>query len=152
MRKIWHISIHCSATPTGSALIYDHYHKEHNGWKNGIGYHFIISNGNNGDGYFKSLDGQIESGRSIRKEPAAVRGHNRGMIAICLTGSNYSDFTKKQFKSLKKLLKELIKKYNIKLDNIKGHRDYLKKKTKRCPCFDVKSFLSGKQMKGIVWD
>jgi len=146
MRRIWNISIHCSATPTGSALSYDKYHREHNGWSS-IGYHFVIGNGITTDGYIKSLDGQIETGRSLQRDPAAVRGYNSGMIAICLTGSDFDDFTKKQFKSLRKLLNDLINKYDIALNNIKGHRDFSTPEHpiyKKCPCFDVQAFLDGK--------
>jgi N-acetylmuramoyl-L-alanine amidase len=146
MRRINNISIHCSATPTGSAVVFDKYHREHNGWSS-IGYHFVIGNGITTDGYIKSLDGQIEVGRSLQKDPAAVRGYNRGMIAICLVGSNFDDFTEKQFESLRKLLNDLKKKYKIKNKNIKGHRDFSTPEHpiyKKCPCFNVKAFLKGK--------
>ena len=148
MRKIDKISIHCSDTSAGSALSYDKYHRLHNGWSQ-IGYNFVISNGNSGDGYMESIDGSIEVGRPIGIDPAAVKYFNNGMIAICLTGANYEDFTQKQFKSLEKLLKDLIDKYGIKLENIKGHRDYSTKKHpiyKKCPCFDVKTFLQQRKI------
>ena len=135
MRKIWRISIHCSATSTGNAISIDKYHRQVKRWK-AIGYHFVINNGKQ----LSSLDGSIEVGRPLNQIPAAVRGYNSGMIAICLIGSKKSDFTKKQFESLNILIKELKKEYNIKNRNIKGHRDYPKVR-KTCPCFDVKSKL-----------
>jgi len=142
MRAITNISIHCSATPTGSALSYDKYHRLHNHWSE-IGYHFVIGNGITADGYIKSLDGQIEVGRSLHKDPAAVRGHNSGMIAICLTGSQFDEFTDKQFSSLRTLLADLSDKYGISEEAIVGHRDF-EGVHKNCPCFSVKDFLENR--------
>lgn len=139
MRDIYQISIHCSDTTAGSAISYDKYHREHNHWS-GVGYHYIILNGNAGNGYESMLDGSLEVGRSINQTPASVRGHNKGMIAICLTGDENSGFTMNQFETLYKLLKYLRNKYRISRDNIKGHRDY-KGVTKNCPCFEVSTFV-----------
>lgn len=135
MRKIWRISIHCSATSIGNTLSIDKYHRKTKKWK-AIGYHFVINNGKQ----FSCLDGSIEVGRPLYQTPAAVKGYNSGMIAICLIGSKKSDFTRKQFESLKRLVDELKKEYNIENKNIKGHKDYPNVK-KTCPCFDVKRKL-----------
>jgi len=140
MRKITQISIHCSDTSIGSAIAYDKYHREHNHWS-AIGYHYVILNGNAGNGYESMLDGSLEVGRSINQTPAAVRGYNKGMIAICLTGTEESGFTMNQFETLYKLLKYLMNKYKVSSRDVKGHRDY-PKVTKNCPCFEVSSFVS----------
>ena len=52
---------------------------------------------------------------------------NKNSIGIEIQNSghyhNYEDFTEKQFKALKKLLKYLINLYKINLKNILGHSD-----------------------------
>jgi len=139
MRKIESISIHCSGTSTGSAIAFDSYHRS-KGW-DCIGYHFVINNGKTSDGKISSIDGSVEVGRKITKKPAAVRGHNKGSIAICVVGSEFGDFTLRQKKSLVELIIELKNKYNIKYENIKGHREY-KNVHKNCPCMNIHDVVS----------
>jgi len=138
-RKVWRISIHCSATLTGSAESFRDYHINHNGWSD-IGYHYVINNGK----HRKHYNGEIEAGRPENVTPAAVRGYNTGSIAICLVGARNKDFTVGQFESLEWLLKDIMDRYDIEPENIKGHRDYSTKAKpiyKNCPCFDVKMFV-----------
>jgi hypothetical protein len=123
---------------SGSAASFDHYHRS-KGWDS-IGYHFVINNGKTSDGYMEILDGQIEQGRSIGKDPAAVRGYNHGMVAICVVGSKFNDFTILQKLSLVKLIEDLSFKYKIKQINIMGHRDY-PNVNKDCPCMNIKGLI-----------
>jgi len=133
MRKITHISVHCSDTKGGRAHDITTYHKKVKHWKD-IGYHYVILNGKVSGGYEPLLDGAIETGRPLSMTPAAVRGHNEGMIAVCLIGKD--EFTEAQFVSLFKLLLSLRKRYGVAVRDILGHREYPKVK-KKCPCFDV---------------
>ena len=85
--------------------------------------------------YFIKDNGQIlnlvpdlykawHAGKSQWKTYKYINNHSIG-IEINNPGHNhgYKKFKKKQILSLKKLLKYLIKKYNIKLDKILGHSD-----------------------------
>lgn len=113
------ISVHCSATPDAGNIIgftqIDKWHKDR-GWldkASGVscGYHFIIKR-----------DAQIEVGRPVTSVPAAVLGHNQGMIAICYIGTR--EPAKVQADALISLIANLMLKYNINLENVMGHREY----------------------------
>ena len=127
------IIIHCSDSAFGSSIEIDRWHRER-GWDN-IGYTFVICNGKiTNNQYLDCMDGSIERGRDIDKNGAHARGYN-DYIGVCLIGIN--NFTEKQFNSLRVLLKELINKYNINIDNIIGHYDV---SAKTCPNFNVEEF------------
>ncbi|HHT9113865.1 MAG TPA: hypothetical protein ACFYD0_11140, partial [Candidatus Wunengus sp. YC65] len=49
-----YIVVHHSATSSGNAAEFDKYHRRKKGWENGLGYHFVIGNGNG------TPDGKIE--------------------------------------------------------------------------------------------
>lgn len=95
------------------------FHMYGRGWCD-IGYHFIIDR-----------DGNIYACRPLWAVGAHVKGHNYGNIGISLLG-NYDevDLNKKQLDALIKLVTWLCWKYNISMENIKGHRDYA---ATRCP-------------------
>ncbi len=133
MRKIETISLHCSDTNNpnhDNILTIKKWHTSQpplgRGW-NDVGYHFFIRN-----------DGTIEIGRPIDSLPAAVEGHNQGMIAICLHGKEINDFNLKQFDQLEKLVKFLMIVFQIKKENIQGHNFW--NKGKLCPVFNVEIF------------
>ena len=124
-KKSWKaIMIHHSATRKGNAATFDDHHRNVNHWK-GIGYDFVINNG-----YGKS-DGVVEvTFRWKEQIPGAHVGGtagnwaNKDGIGICLVG----DFSKrapskKQMKSLTKLVSFLQKRYNIPKYKVYGHKD-----------------------------
>ena len=114
--------VHCSDTKDSQNLGALDIHKMHLkfGW-NGIGYHKIINR-----------SGKVENGRPEYWIGAHVKGKNDISLGVCLIGRD--NFTKNQFKSLKRVLKKWKKLYpNAK---IVGHRDTGKTK-KTCPNFDV---------------
>ena len=95
----------------------DTYHKS-KGW-DGIGYHFLIEK-----------DGVIKLGRAIHVVGAHCREKNMNYksIGICLTGNFDIELpTKEQGNSLRKLLKQLMKDYNISEKNIYPHRHFAPK-------------------------
>lgn len=95
------------------------FHMYGRGWCD-IGYHFIIDR-----------NGSIYECRPLWAVGAHVKGHNYGNIGISLLG-NYEeiDMSEEQFRALISLVAWLCWKYNIPVDNIKGHRDYASTK---CP-------------------
>ena len=124
-RSIKLLVVHCSDTEDNQNLSALDIHKMHLkfGW-NGIGYHKIINR-----------SGKVENGRPEYWIGAHVKGKNDISLGVCLIGRD--NFTKNQFKSLKRVLKKWKKLYpNAK---IVGHRDTGKTK-KTCPNFDVRSW------------
>ena len=119
-RRWRYIIIHHSATKTGSARIFGDYHRSR-GWKNGLGYHFVISNGTSG-----LRDGQVEIGPRWKKQIIGAHCDARGMnyvsIGICLTGNlEVQRPTKAQMESLRRLVRMLMRQHNIPASKVAGH-------------------------------
>lgn len=98
------------------------WHVEENGWRD-IGYHFFIEK-----------SGVVHRCRGLEFRPAAQKGHNKGTIAICLSGKK--EFTAAQRKSLIKLC-EII---NISYEDISfhGHKEVA---ATLCPAYEYKNWL-----------
>ena len=64
-------------------------HVKQNHWRD-VGYHFFIDK-----------NGVLFKGRFLEEQPAAQKGHNKGAIAICLSGRD--EFTDEQRKALIRL-------------------------------------------------
>jgi len=132
------IVIHHSASPTGSAAIFDKEHKA-KGW-DGVGYHFVIGNGTN------SGDGQIEVTPRwpIQKWGAhaktADNRFNEYGIGICLVG-NFDEGppSPAQQRSLTKLVRYLCRTYGIPANRVYTHGGVTHQT--RCPGshFDLKA-------------
>jgi len=116
------IVIHHSATPNGSAAVFDRQHRA-KGWDE-LGYHVVIGNGTN------SGDGQVEVGSRwpVQKWGAhaktADNRYNEQGIGICLVG-NFENTrpTARQMQSLAKLVAYLMQTYRIPASRVIGHRD-----------------------------
>jgi len=84
--RTWrYIVVHHAGTGTGTAQIYDNYHRNTVGMANGLAYHFVIGNGT------KSGDGEIEIGsrwdRQLQGGHVKSRAVNEQGIGICLVGN-----------------------------------------------------------------
>ncbi|MEM7146498.1 MAG: peptidoglycan recognition family protein [Verrucomicrobiota bacterium] len=84
-RNRWkYLVIHNSATERGNASVFDYYHRNVKGMRNGLAYHFVIGNGT------YSGDGEVEVGARWARQMAG--GHvrssaqNEVSIGICLVG------------------------------------------------------------------
>jgi hypothetical protein len=116
------IVIHHSATPAGSAAVFDKEHKE-KGW-DGLGYDFVIGNGTD------SGNGQIEVGYRWTRQligahaKTADNQFNERGIGICLVGNFDVDRpTPAQIQSLTKLVTYLMRTYRIPTSGVLGHRE-----------------------------
>jgi N-acetylmuramoyl-L-alanine amidase len=137
-RSTKYIAVHCSATRPSMDVGVTEIRKWHkappNNWDD-IGYHYVIRR-----------DGRIERGRGETLVGSHVKGFNAVSIGVCLVGGVNQDdftkaennFTKPQFASLRKLLRELKLRYPDAA--IQGHRDF-PKVSKACPSFDVRAWL-----------
>jgi len=134
------VVIHHSASPSGSAASFARYHKKVRRWDGGLGYHFVIGNGNG------SRDGQIEAGERWSKQTAGahagVKKYNEHGIGVCLVGNFATESelaslkkpatrkvgervrpTQKQQESLRFLVLYLALKLKLTPERILGHRD-----------------------------
>ena len=137
MREIKKIVIHCSDSDWGTAKDIDAWHKER-GW-DGIGYHFVITNGVQRSMYkYRAKDdGILQRGRDVEKTGAHVKGHNSDSIGVCLIGRHH--FTGKQlYDTLPTLIRALMVSYHLTPEDVYGHNQFDPDKT--CPSFDVKWF------------
>jgi|TARA_R110000823_G_C15836393_1_gene490728 N-acetylmuramoyl-L-alanine amidase len=124
MRKIDTVIIHCADTPPEmdiGAKEIRHWHVDERGWDD-IGYHYVIRR-----------NGEIEMGRQESVQGAHCSGHNATSLGICMVGD--SAFTGAQFHSLRKLVEELQRRYD--LSAVAGHYEY---SSKTCPNFDVQEW------------
>lgn len=129
--KWQYIIIHHTATKEGSSLVF---HKAHlkKGWKRGVGYHFIINNGE-GD----KQDGFIEvTPRWLKQQNGAhcrASNMNSKGIGISLVGNfNKEKASQAQLNSLVALVNKIQKYYKIPIKNILGHKHVTGSKTE-CP-------------------
>jgi len=118
-----YIVIHHSASDKGNAASIGKYHMEERGWVNGLGYDFLIGNGNG------SRDGQIEVGSRWNKQiDGAHAGHpeyNKYGIGICLVGNFDNDYpTNQQISSLLYLINYLQRRCNIHKNNVIMHKTF----------------------------
>ena len=128
-KKISLLVVHCSDTENGQNLSAIDIHKMHLGFGwDGIGYHKIIQR-----------SGKVENGRPEYWIGAHVKGKNKISLGVCLIGKN--KFTKKQFKSLERVLR----KWKMEYPNAKilGHKD-TGDTNKTCPNFDVVTWSKNK--------
>ena len=128
------IVIHCSATPDTMDIGVEkirEWHVKDNGWDD-VGYHHIITR-----------DGTIEPARPEEMQGAHAPRVNDRSVAICMIGGSdvnggwSNNFTNEQWVTLKALLLNLTKKYEIK--KIIGH--YQVDSRKECPSFKVPEYL-----------
>ena len=115
------IVIHHSATPVDDALNMHRVHKAR-GMRNGLAYHFVISNGSR-----KASDGEIYLGERWKSQLDG--GHmkklswNQTSIGICLIGNfELRAPTSKQLKSLEGLCEYLMKKCKISSSQVTTHK------------------------------
>ena len=136
IEKKWKaIVIHHSATDTGSAAIFDNYHKNGNGWQ-GVGYDFVIGNGNgSGNGQVQVTFRWAQQKIGAHCKTDSANWANKDAVGICLVGNfNKTTPTYSQMSSLVKLVRFLSNRYKIPKSRIYGHNTTPRHSTKTdCP-------------------
>jgi len=158
--EILGIAVHHSATadretgaPLGDAYTFFDYHVNVRGWSHG-GYNYVIS----GDGQIQyALDEKISAYHAGFKDPDNAEGLEQGQywnnhyLAICLSGwfadnrtyrdadgqiqpipNDYTSPGDVQMNPLVALIQYLRQKYNIPVENVRGHRELAGNST-TCP-------------------
>jgi N-acetyl-anhydromuramyl-L-alanine amidase AmpD len=137
------IVIHCSATPPTMDIGVEkirEWHVGENHWDD-VGYHHVITR-----------SGVLQKARPEEMQGSHARAVNGTSLGICLVGgSNASgdwenNFQDEQFVTLKALILDLIKRYDIK--KIIGH--YQVDDKKECPSFKVPEWLEKNGLKDYV--
>ena len=137
------IVIHCSATPPTMDIGVEkirEWHVGENHWDD-VGYHHVITR-----------SGVLQKARPEEMQGSHARAVNGTSLGICLVGgSNASgdwenNFQDEQFVTLKALILDLIKRYEIK--KIIGH--YQVDDKKECPSFKVPEWLENNGLKDYV--
>ena len=137
------IVIHCSATPPTMDIGVEkirEWHVGENHWDD-VGYHHVITR-----------SGVLQKARPEEMQGSHARAVNGTSLGICLVGgSNASgdwenNFQDEQFVTLKALILDLIKRYEIK--KIIGH--YQVDDKKECPSFKVPEWLEKNGLKDYV--
>jgi len=138
------IVIHCSATPETMDIGVDkirEWHVDDNKWDD-VGYHHIITRA-----------GIIEPARPEDMQGAHAPRVNDRSVAICMIGGSdvnggwSNNFTNEQWVTLKALLLNLTKKYEIK--KIIGH--YQVDDKKECPSFKVPEYLEENNLQEYIY-
>lgn len=136
-RHRWnYIIIHHSASSYGNIEFLQKIHDQRQSGdplKGTIAYHYAIGNGNGME------DGEIASDRRKQYDLPGVHlsfvnwKRNLRGLGICLIGNiDKKPMTPKQYESLVKHTKELMKKYNIEIENVEFHGKISGEQT-RCP-------------------
>ena len=145
------IVIHCSATPPTMDIGVEkirEWHVGENHWDD-VGYHYII----------KRTNGELETGRDESMVGSHARAVNGTSLGICLVGGSNSNgdwennFQDEQFVTLKSLILDLIKRYDMPKDfkqikKIIGH--YQVDDKKECPSFKVPEWLEKNGLEDYV--
>lgn len=127
-RAVDRVFLHCSASDKSrddDVEVIRRWHVGGNGWSD-VGYHYFITKA-----------GQVQEGRSLQKQPAAQKPHNRGTIAICCHGLRPEKFTRAQFVALIDLCTQIDEAYRHEV-TFHGHREVSRK---ACPVYPYKEIL-----------
>lgn len=136
-----YIVVHHSGSESGSAAIFDRYHREERHMENGLAYHFVIGNGKGME------DGEIAIGN--RWVEQLDGGHlaslflNKRSIGICLVGNFEEEKpTSKQMESLHALIDFLLDRCDLPVRAVTTHQ-HINTVYTRCPGmnFPAKAFI-----------
>ena len=138
------VAIHCSATPPTMDIGVEkirEWHVKDNGWDD-VGYHHVIRR-----------CGTLEPARPEEMQGAHAPKVNHRSIGVCMIGGSdtngdwSNNFTDEQWVTLKSLLLNLTKKYEIK--KIIGH--YQVDDKKKCPSFNVPEYLEKNDLYDYIY-
>lgn len=127
--QIRNIAIHHSATLSGSAESFARYHVNQLDWP-GIGYHYVVNQ-----------DGSVDLCHDHEVVSYHVGNSNGRTIGICMVG----DFRSQPLEDVQRnatldLTKTLLKRFNLKVDDVWGHMEFPGYSWKPCPSISMEQF------------
>ncbi|NIA21391.1 MAG: hypothetical protein GWP05_05355 [Anaerolineaceae bacterium] len=135
LRRWRYIVLHHTATEVGDVERIDRYHRQRLNWKKGIGYHFLIGNGDGmPDGrleYTSRWKNQETGAHAFVKKPLPTlkdfqgsMAYNQYGIGIALVGNfNHGRPTRKQMDTLTEAVYVLCDRFGIPLTRVYLHKD-----------------------------
>ena len=132
-REVSRVFLHCTASDHAhhdNIETLRDWHVKGNGWSD-VGYHELIT-----------FNGDILKGRPLERTPAAQKGHNKGTIAIALSGGQNGKpgaFTEAQFDMLRLRCQQIHDAYDGTV-TFHGHKEVAPGRA--CPVYDYKSILN----------
>lgn len=118
---------HHSATTSGDAISFSHYHVDTLGWPS-VGYHFVIPR-----------DGTIQWANSVDRVSYNVGRNNTPIVGICVVGNG--SFTMAQEVSYQLLVAALRKDYPG-MRNHRGHNEFDGHRSNACPGISMNTVRS----------
>lgn len=105
--------------PNCDAEMINGWHVRERHWP-GIGYHYVILNEKHEDW----PDGTVQACRPIDRAGAHVKGMNLMSVGICCVGQgDLRPFTEPQMESLTALVIDLMRRFDVPLEGVIGHRE-----------------------------
>lgn len=131
-RKTNKIILHCTASPKDTTVEEIHnMHIKQKGWL-GIAYHYLIRF--NGDIYEGRPEGTI-GGHTLNQNSYSIGLVYNGGVDKNIKPKDTR--TPEQREALFELVEYLLKKYDLRITDVYGHRDF---QNKACPSFDTQQF------------
>lgn len=140
---IKYIIVHTSVSKWGGVKDIDEWHKER-GFE-GIGYHFVITNGYlkysnlKEKKYVSDDDGVLWVGRPLKYRGAHCPDYNWRSIGVCLIG-DLGNYTPLQWTMLKSFCLDWMDRLNIPVENVLGHCETPNGKSQGKTCPDITMF------------
>ncbi len=130
-RRWQYIVLHHSATPRGSAAIFDKIHRSR-GWDE-LGYHFVIGNGQGAPNGLVEVGGRwLKQKHGAHCKVAEHPEYNDFGVGVCLVGDFDRTYpTEAQIDSCAQVVRYVMRRYGIPASRIRGHQQL--KPTTRCP-------------------
>ena len=128
------VYFHDQATTAKRLELVRHAHVSQRGWGD-IGYHYIIDRA-----------GRVWEARDVRYQGAHVRDHNPHNLGVMLLG-NFEEQqpSDPQFRSLYATLRELMAAYDVPVDQVKTHREWV---PTACPGKNLQPRVAGLRSTG----
>lgn len=128
MRELNRIILHCTATRAGQQVNVkqiDKWHRDR-GWS-GVGYHYVIY-----------ANGEIATGRNIRKKGAHVKGHNHDSVGVAYVGGLDNNLVPQDTMTMPQEMAflHLVNSLRVVFGDmsVHGHNEF---SSKSCPSFNV---------------
>lgn len=114
------VVLHCTDSDPSATVENIHQWHQARGWA-GIGYHWVVT-----------ADGRVEKGRPEHAQGSGVRGHNNGVVHVCMVGRfDKAPPPEKQLNAACACLARVLMAHGLTVEAVRFHRELDGGKT--CP-------------------